>query len=149
MISFIGEVGADREGADLGAQKSGEDNSQDWNPYLALTLVDNISALKNGEQVEILMDVENNVKFPSGIPTQRTSKDDQPTPTTSKSRFPSSTRTRLTDKRKSRQDEGPQEKLMRLQVDAVNDQVDTFKRIESILGDIRDIQREKLELMRG
>jgi hypothetical protein len=43
--------------------------------------------------------------------------------------------------------EGPQAKIMKEQIVAVNEQVESFKRIEGILSEMKEIEKQKLEVM--
>jgi hypothetical protein len=55
----------------------------------------------------------------------------------------------LSKKRKSLFTDGPQVKIMKEQVTAVHEQVDVFKQIERHLNDLKLIEAEKLNVMKG
>ncbi|OXA39147.1 hypothetical protein Fcan01_26160, partial [Folsomia candida] len=68
----------------------------------------------------------------------------RPTPSSSKV---TSARRELFANRKSAFSDGPQTKLMREQVDRLEQQVGTFKRIEQVLQEMKDIEQKKLGIM--
>lgn len=70
----------------------------------------------------------------------------RPTPSSSKV---TSARRELFANRKSAFSDGPQTKLMREQVDRLEQQVGTFKRIEQVLQEMKDIEQKKLGIMEG
>jgi len=85
---------------------------------------------------------------------------DNPTPSTSKAVAMSAVRKPMeqeTPKRKGKGSrnrglsflEGPQAKIMKQQVAAVEEQVETFKRIEGILEEMRDIEKSKADTMKS
>jgi hypothetical protein len=53
------------------------------------------------------------------------------------------------NKRKSPFEDGPQVKIMKEQVSAVVDQVEILSKIEKHLAEIKDTEKEKLEVMKG
>jgi hypothetical protein len=77
----------------------------------------------------------------------------EPTATTSTSTTPQSSASstkrqkELSRKRESTFMEGPQAKIMKEQIVAVNEQVESFKRIEGILSEMNEIEKQKLEVM--
>ena len=150
VILFVALLGADQpsyaqpSGADQSRESENNDNTPGGN---ALVMVDPTTLLP-GTAMDVVLNSTTGQVLAQTTPT--TSSD----PTFQQNLFSTpkqstTSQKNLANRRKSNIDEGPQAKIMRQQVTAVEEQVETFKRIEIVLGEIRDIEREKLAVMKG